>query len=191
MRGRFLNVQHQAVMQQFLQPVFVAGAMARLDDAVTILAEHDHGKRQVVGAGENGNRPRIIVGRCGQGVGIEDHSQTSRSICSKASSTRFSICFLSLWRCLSFPRCFIQGFSWEVIFSFSWTASVTSWRRGIPRWAAADLARRKRKSGISRVVFMDSHITIFMGYHLRYPFLYRTRRFKPRRADGTARESVW
>src|SRR4029077_315206 len=78
---------------------------------------------------------------------------TSRSICSNASSTRFSTCFLSLCRCFSFPRCFIQGFSWVVVFNFSWIASVTSWRRGIPRWAAADFARRNKKSGISRVVF--------------------------------------
>src|SRR4029077_16422304 len=89
---------------------------------------------------------------------------TSRSICSNASSTRFSTCFLSLCRCFSFPRCFIQGFSWVVVFNFSWIASVTSWRRGIPRWAAADFARRNKKSGVSRVVFTHPYYHIY-GKH--------------------------
>src|ERR1700676_447990 len=96
-----------------------------------------------------------------QGSFLENHCQTSRSICSNASSTRLSIRLRSLCRCLSLPTCFIQGFSWDVVFSFSWTASVTSWRRGIPRWAAADFARRNKKSGISRVVFTLPYYHIY------------------------------
>lgn len=47
----------------------------------------------------------------------------------------------------------------------SWTASVTNWRKGIPRSAATDFARekRKRKLGISSVA-LTSHIAIFMIY---------------------------
>src|SRR5579862_7911884 len=56
---------------------------------------------------------------------------------------------------------FIQGLSSDFpTASFSWTASVTNWRRGIPRSAAFTLAFRRIGSGISRVVFMTpcSHI---------------------------------
>ena len=47
--------------------------------------------------------------------------------------------------------------------SFSLTASVTNSRSGIPRPAAADFARRKIASGISKVVFMFFYAPIFMG----------------------------
>src|SRR6267143_6167138 len=72
------------------------------------------------------------------------------------------ILVVSLWRCRSLPKVFIQGFSAERggVLSLSWTASVTNWRNGIPRSAATDFARRKIGSGISSVVFMHlfSHI---------------------------------
>src|SRR5580700_5064834 len=175
MSGRLLNVQYQAVIEQFLEPVFVTGPMTRLGDAVAILAEHNYGERHLFGAGENGRQAGIVVSRGRQGIGIknhfqkiicrgsftEDQCQTSRSMCSNASSTRLSICLRSLCRCLSRPTCFIQGFSWDVVFNFSWTASVTSWRKGIPRWAAADFARRNRRSGISRVVFTYPYYHIY------------------------------
>src|SRR5580658_4926109 len=172
MSGRLLNVQYQAVIEQFLQPVFVTGPMTRLGDAVAILAEHNYGERHLFGAREDGRQAGIVVGRGRQGIGIENHFQSSRSICSNASSTRFSICWRSLCRCLSLPTCFIQGFSWDVVLNFSWTASVTSWRRGMPRWAAADFARRKRKSGISRVVFTDPYYHIY-GTRCEISHLYR------------------
>src|ERR1700722_8192298 len=186
MSGRLLNVQYQAVIEQSLQPVFVAGPMTRLGDAVAIFTEHNYGERDLFGARENGRQAGIVVSRGRQGIGIKNHSQTSRSICSNASSTRLSICLRSLCRCLSRPTCRIQGFSWDVVFNFSWTASVTSWRKGIPRWAAADFARRNRKSGISRVVFTYPYYHIY-GCIAKIPFVSRTPKLSP---DSTARESV-
>jgi len=53
-----------------------------------------------------------------------------------------------------------------VVLNFSWTASVTNWRRGIPRSAATDLARRNKKSGISKVVFTLPYYHIY-GTNLR------------------------
>src|ERR1700674_2003312 len=179
MSGCLLNVKYQAVIEQFLQPVFVTGPMTRLGDAMAILAEHNDWERHLFGARENGRQAGIIVSRGRQGIGIKNHRQTSRSICSNASSTRLSICLRSLCRCLSLPTCFIQGLSWDVVFSFSWTASVTSWRKGIPRWAAADFARRNRKSGISRVVFTCPYYHIY-GYNAKIPrFVSRTRKLRP------------
>src|SRR5260370_30571615 len=69
---------------------------------------------------------------------------------------------VSLRKCFSLPICLTQGFS-EVLpsaASLSLTASVTTSRSGIPRLAAVILARRKMRSGISKVVFMTlcSHI---------------------------------
>src|SRR6202521_1666832 len=190
MSGWLLNVQYQAVIEQFLQPVFVTGAMTRLGDAMAILAEHNYGERHLFGARENGRQAGIIVSRGRQGIGIKNHCQTSRSICSNAASTRLSICLRSLCRCLSLPTCFIQGLSWDVVCSFSWTASVTSWRKGMPRWAAADFARRNRKSGISRVVFTFPYYHIYGSRLRKFPFCMACPEVKPRR-DCTARESVW
>ena len=49
------------------------GAVARLGDAVAIFAEDDHGNRHLVGAGENDDDGRVVIGRGGQGVGIDNH----------------------------------------------------------------------------------------------------------------------
>ena len=107
-----------------------------------------------------------------------NYSHTSRSTLSNSCSTRFSICFPSLRRALGLPMCFIQGFSWNVIFSFSWTASVTSCRSGTPRSAATDLARRNKTSGISRVVF----ISPILPYLWAFPLLLICVRVNPLRS---------
>src|ERR1700733_6885766 len=71
---------------------------------------------------------------------------------------------VSLRRCRSLPKAFIQGFSAVFVLatSLSLTASVTYSRNGIPRSAAADLARRNMVSGISKVVFMPSYSHIYL-----------------------------
>src|SRR5215470_1199490 len=72
------------------------------------------------------------------------------------------ILLVSLRRWRSLPNAVIQGFSAALLsaVSLSLTSSVTNSRKGIPRSAAADLARRKMGSGISSVVFthVSSHI---------------------------------
>lgn len=50
-------------MEQSREPVCVAGPIARLGDAMAILAEHNHGEHHLFGAGENGNRSRVIIRR--------------------------------------------------------------------------------------------------------------------------------
>src|ERR1035441_2539946 len=70
----------------------------------------------------------------------------------------------SLRRLRSLPNDLSHGLSlrpWTRNFSAS--ASDTNSRNGIPCWAAADLARRKRASGISSVVFIYDDSPIFMG----------------------------
>src|SRR5580698_7194103 len=54
-----------------------------------------------------------------------------------------------------------------MVFTLSWTASVTSWRSGIPRSAASDFARRKRTSGISSVVFICPYYHIYGNMGVR------------------------
>ena len=54
-------------------------------------------------------------------------------------------------------------------------------RNGIPCSAAADLARRKSASGISRVVFIQSDCPIFMGRVCGYGFI---RELRHQRVDG-------
>src|SRR5258707_10753288 len=62
----------------------------------------------------------------------------------------------------SWPICSTQGLPSDLALaaSLSLTASVTNSRRGMPRSAATDLARRKMVSGISGLVFITlcSHI---------------------------------
>jgi len=60
--GRFVHIQDEAVLEQALEPAFVREPVARLRNPVTIFAQHDHGDRQLVGAGENGDQCGIVVG---------------------------------------------------------------------------------------------------------------------------------
>ena len=62
MRGRLLNVQHCAVIEQPCQPVFVARPMTGLGDAVAVLADNDYRNRYLFGAGENGRYATVVVG---------------------------------------------------------------------------------------------------------------------------------
>src|ERR1700730_13769392 len=91
---------------------------------------------------------------------------------------------VSLRKSFSLPMCFIQGF-WPVpvdVFNLSSTASVTNCRRGMPRSAAFDFARRKIVSGISNLVFTflvfpylwEETQTVFLQYGRD------TRRLRPR-----------
>src|SRR5450755_1015845 len=96
MGGGLGDVQHCAVLEQPLKPAFVVRPVSRLRDSVAILTEYDNRNRHLVGASEQSNHSRIVVGCGGQRVGIENHydlesAQTSGSIRSKASSTRLSI----------------------------------------------------------------------------------------------------
>src|SRR5208282_6164872 len=71
---------------------------------------------------------------------------------------------VSLRRWRSFPNDFIQGFESEPVAcerSLSARASETRARKGMPRSAAADLARRKMASGISNVVFIAPYSHIY------------------------------
>src|SRR5271163_4345345 len=63
---------------------------------------------------------------------------------------------VSLRKCFSPPASFNQGClpGAGLSFNLSSTASVTNCRKGMPRSAALDLARRKMASGISSVVFI-------------------------------------
>lgn len=65
MRGRFVDVQHEAIVDQACEPVFVGGAAARLGDSVAVFAEHNDGNRHLFGASENGNDGGIVIGRSG------------------------------------------------------------------------------------------------------------------------------
>ena len=73
----------------------------------------------------------------------------------------------SLRRARSPPNDLIHGLSSPALsVNFSAIASDTNSRKAMPRWAAADFARLKRASGISSVVYICSHVPIFMGHHL-------------------------
>ena len=172
--GRLGDIQHEAVAQQTCEPVLIACPVPGLGDPIAIFAEHNHGDRHLVGARKNRNDGRVAIGRSGQGVGINDHGSgkitaeenhfhTSRSIRSNASSTRFSICLLSLRKGLRFPMCFIQGFSWDVTFQLL----LDGLGHQLPKRNAA--LRGHRLGAAEQDVrdfegsLHESHITIFMG----------------------------
>jgi hypothetical protein len=78
------------------------------------------------------------------------------SIVSNSRSIKVLIRAVSLLKCRRLPANFILVFcrAGDLASSFSATASLTNWRKGILCSAAFALARRKRGSGISNVVFM-------------------------------------
>src|SRR5580658_7178042 len=129
------------------------------------------------GAGNDFEGGRIVVGSGREGVRIQDQGRIdqrhiSMSIFSESSSIRRLIRALSLRRCFNLPMCLTHGFSEALASeaSLSFTASVTNSRKGIPRAAATDLARRNTGSGISKVVFIigRSHIYGSMSMHAEY-----------------------
>jgi len=120
-------------------------------------SEHHDGDAKLARGMQNRKKIRIFVREGRKCIGVQDHSQISGSIFSKAPSIDLLTRFVS-----SCNGVFQPGLlSCEAAdFNFSSTASVTNWRRGTPSVAALDLARRKIASGISSVVLMArcSHI---------------------------------
>src|SRR5712675_346125 len=108
------------------------------------------------------NGRRFTVGGSRQDVGIQDQRHISVSIFSESFSIRALMRAVSFRKRFSLPICLTQGLPSDLALaaSLSLTASVTNSRRGMPRSAATDLARRKMVSGISSVVFIKlcSHI---------------------------------
>src|SRR5215470_4858964 len=133
-----------------------------MPNSVSVFSEYDHWNGQLLRFAKYGFKRRFTLGHGREPVGVQDHKRSSASTCSNSSSTIRLILLVSLRRWRSLPNAFIHGFSAALfsVTSLSFTASVTNSRKGIPRSAAADLARRKIESGISRVVFIQewSHI---------------------------------
>src|SRR5215470_6835122 len=133
-----------------------------MPNSVSVFSEYDHWNGQLLRFAKYGFKRRFTLGHGREPVGVQDHKRSSASTCSNSSSMIRLIFLVSLRRWRSLPNAVIQGF-FAALFSarsLSFTASVTNSRKGIPRSAAVDLARRKMGSGISRVVFMEvwSHI---------------------------------
>src|SRR6267154_567252 len=103
------------------------------------------------------NGRRFTVGGSRQDVGIQDQRHIYVSIFSECFSIRALMRAVSFRKRFSLPICLTQGLPSDLALaaSLSLTASVTNSRRGMPRSAATDLARRKMVSGISSVVFIN------------------------------------
>src|SRR3981189_1022342 len=105
---------------------------------------------------------RFTVGGSRQGAGIQNQRHISVSIFSKSFSIRALMRAVFFRKRFSLPICLTQGLPSDLALaaSLSSTASVTNSRRGMPRSAAPDFARRKMVSGIFSVVFIKlrSHI---------------------------------
>src|SRR5262249_55069031 len=132
-------------------------AVAGVPNSVSVFSEHNHRNSEVIRFAKQGLNGRFALHQGREPVGIQDHKWSSASTCSNSSSMIRLILAVSLRRWRSLPNAVIQGFSDALVSatSLSFTASVTNSRKGMPRSAAADLARRKMGSGISRVVFIQ------------------------------------
>src|SRR5579863_2909188 len=151
-----VNVQYNHHRDPFPEPTLIAHPMAGLGDSEPVLGQDDHWNCDAFDLADVRNNGSFAVGNCGQGVRVQNQRHISGSIFSVSSSIRRSRRSVSLCKCFSRPISFSQGFSLTraSVASLSFTASVTNSRKGIPRAAATDLARRKTGSGISSVVFI-------------------------------------
>src|SRR5690242_607706 len=157
-----VKVEHGHGGNPFLEPVLVARSMAGLRNAETVFAQDNYWHCDSFRFRNDRERRRISISGSRQSVRVQNQCQVSASICSESSSIIRLMRAVSRCRCFSLPMCFTQGFPAPLVeaASLSLTASVTNSRRGIPRSAATDLARRNTASGISKVVFIVevSHI---------------------------------
>src|SRR5208283_2585993 len=161
MSGLFVDVEYGDGRNPLSEPALITCSVPGLCDTEAVFTEHNHGNRHVFRAGNDFEGGRIVVGSGRQCVRIQNQRRVRQrhipgSIFSESSSIRRLIRAFSLRKCFSLPMCLTQGFSeaFASDASLSLTASVTNSRKGIPRSAATDLARRKMGSGISNVVFI-------------------------------------
>src|ERR1035437_5207483 len=156
--------QHLVARSRFREPVFVAHAVARLPDAVSVFAEHNRRQGDPGGLAQDGFERQVAVRQGRQPVRVQNHFQSSGSILPNSSAMIRSILTVSLCKDRSLPNDFIHGLSSPPgARNLSASASVTNALSGIPRSAAADFARRNSGSGISSVVFIYPDSPIFMG----------------------------
>src|SRR5690348_3664627 len=190
-RRLFVHIQNLKFRQIFGQPLFILSSVTRNRNAITIFAENDHRNRELVCLPKQRLDTLFAFSQSRKGVRVENQRLSSGSICSNSSSMRLLTRLLSLRKCLNLPKASIQGASIGVdrAASFSLTASVTNSRKGIPRSAATDFARRKMASGISSVVFMNAIVPYLWerSKSLGLPgFAYD---MLPRRGQGTERHA--
>src|SRR5205823_2658353 len=164
-----LGYREDVKMLQFgPQPPLVGTAVPRLRNPITEFPERDDRDAGTRLAAQHVAHRGIAVDERRQGIGIENHIRSSASMTSNASSIIPWMRAVSLRRRWSFPNPPIHAGSpgcprSDSAASLACSAPVTNSLSVCPRSAARDLALRKRGSGISIVVFIATHITIFTG----------------------------
>lgn len=141
------------------QPSFVAGTLDGLPDAEVKFAQHHHWDDQPGGRGQGVAAVRVAVSPGGERVGVEDHERSSASRVANSRAMSWSMRWVSAVRSASAPKPRIHGGSRSFPRSAAGGARrlsndrVTNSFRLCPSRAAVALTRRKRSSGMSRVVF--------------------------------------
>jgi hypothetical protein len=83
-RGLLIDCQDPGCGNQLREPLFIFAVAPRSPASEAIFPKCDHWQLDTCRLAEDANRCWFIVGDCGKSAGIEDHSQSSRSILSNS-----------------------------------------------------------------------------------------------------------